>query len=119
MAGQFLLTLFIIYSWVLLKVDDVSRIHTVVSVCIDGSLIILFMPRFFGVEFFLRRVLSLIKLILLFIKETFQSSIVVIKHILEPHINIEPGIFSYRTCLEGEWEVTILSLLLTLTPGSV
>jgi len=119
MAAQFLLNLFITFLWVLLKDEDVLRIQTVVTGFIVGSFIIFFMRRFFGGEFYLRRVLSLIKLILLFIKETFQSSIVVIKHILEPHINIEPGIFSYRTCLEGEWEVTILSLLLTLTPGSV
>src|SRR5699024_6777273 len=108
MAGQFLLNLFITFLWVLLKDEDVLRIQTVVTGFIVGSFIIFFMRRFFGGEFYLRRVLSLIKLILL-----------LIKHILEPHINIEPGIFSYRTCLEGEWEVTILSLLLTLTPGSV
>src|SRR5688500_2082926 len=119
MAGQFLLDSLITFLWVLLKDEDVLRIQTVVTGVIVGSFIIFFMRRFVGGEFYFRRVLSLIKLILLFIKETFQSGIVVIKHILEPHINIEPGIFSYRTCLEGEWEVTILSLLLTLTPGSV
>ena len=77
------------------------------------------MRRFFGGQFYLQRAVSLIKLIFLFISETFQSSVMVIKHILSPKINIEPGIFSYKTILKSEWEVTILSLLLTLTPGSV
>src|SRR5699024_2472611 len=99
--------------------EDVLRIQTVVTGIIDGSVIIFFMRRCCGGDIYLRRVLSLIKLVLLFIKQTFQSNIIVIKRILEPHINIETGSVSHRTCLEGEWEVTILSLLLTLTPGSV
>lgn len=32
---------------------------------------------------------------------------------------MQPGIFKYRTILNGDWEVTTLALLLTLTPGSV
>src|SRR5699024_12787571 len=96
MAGQFLLNLFITFLWVLLKDEDVLRIQTVVIGFNVGSFIIFFMRLFFSGKFYLRRVLSLIKLILLFIKEMFQSSNVVIKHILDPIINIEPGIFSYR-----------------------
>src|SRR5699024_11596459 len=64
-------------------------------------------------------VYAIIKLIILFISELLQSSVVVISHIFTPKINIEPGIFTYKTTLEGEWEVTALALLLTLTPGSV
>src|SRR5699024_12211377 len=61
----------------------------------------------------------ILKLIVIFISETLQSSIVVIKLILRPKINIEPGIFTYETTLRSEWEVTALAMLLTLTPGSV
>src|SRR5699024_9382515 len=95
------------------------RIQTIVTGLIIGAFIIFFMRRFFGGTFYLHRVLSLLKLIFIFISETIQSSIVVIKHILSPKINIEPGIFSYETSMRGEWELTTLSLLLTLTPGSV
>src|SRR5690625_376918 len=77
------------------------------------------MRRFYGGKFYLHRVVSLIHLILIFISEILQSSVVVIKHILSPKINIEPGIFTYKTILTSEWEVTTLALLLTLTPGSV
>lgn len=34
-------------------------------------------------------------------------------------MKIRPGIFRYDTILESDVEVTMLSLLLTLTPGSV
>lgn len=119
MAGQFLLNIFIAFLWVLLKDEDFLKFQTLVTGFIIGAFIVWIMRRFFGGRFYLRRVLSLIKLVFIFISETLQSSVVVIKHILSPKINIEPGIFSYKTILRGDWEVTTLALLLTLTPGSV
>lgn len=119
MAAQFLLNLFITALWVLLKDEHTLRIETVVTGFIIGCFIVFLMRRFFGGEFYLRRVFAIVKLIFIFISETIQSSIIVIKHILSPKINIEPGIFMYQTVLKGDFEVTTLSLLLTLTPGSV
>lgn len=119
MAGQFLLNLFIMVLWVLLKDETVLRIQTVTTGFIIGSFIVWIMRRFFGGQFYLRRVISVIKLILIFISEILQSSVVVIKHILSPKIDIEPGIFKYKTVLLSDREVTTLALLLTLTPGSV
>lgn len=63
--------------------------------------------------------MKIIYLIQLFIKELVTSSFSVMKQILTPNLKITPGIFTYRTNLTGEWEVTALALLLTLTPGSV
>lgn len=119
MAGQFLLNLFITLLWVLLKDEEVLRIQTVTTGFIIGSFIVFLMRRFFGGRFYLHRLLSVIKLISIFISEMIKSSITVIKHILSPKINVQPGIFKYKTILEGDWEVTTLALLLTLTPGSV
>ena len=61
----------------------------------------------------------MLKLFLIFIAELFASSIVVIGKILQPRITIKPGILALNTSLEGEVEVTLLALLITLTPGSV
>lgn len=119
MAGQFLLNLFIAFLWVLLKDESSLRIETIVTGFIIGMFIIFLMRRFFGGEFYLRRVFALIKLMFVFILETLHSSVTVIKHILSRNITIKPGIFAYQTSLYGDWEVTTLSLLLTLTPGSV
>lgn len=119
MAGQFLLNLFITLLWVLLKDEPELRVQTIATGFVIGSFITLLMRRFFGGEFYLLRVLAMIKLVFIFISETLQSSVVVIKHILSPKINVEPGIFTYKTILTSEWEVTTLALLLTLTPGSV
>src|SRR5690625_3488150 len=119
MIAQFLLNLFIALLWVLFKDESTFSFQTFVAGFIVGCLIVFLMRRFFGGRFYLHRLLSIIKLIIIFIWETFMSAITVIKHILSPKIVIEPGIFKYETVLRGEWEVPTLALLLTLTPGSV
>lgn len=43
----------------------------------------------------------------------------VLGQILKPKLSIKPGLFKYETVLQGDWEITALALLLTLTPGSV
>lgn len=119
MFGQFLLNLFIAVLWFLLKDDPNANFSTFVAGFLVGIFILYVMHRFFGTTFYLRRVIKIFKLILLFIQELILSSILVLKQVLTPKLNITPGIFKYRTKLQGDWEVTTLALLLTLTPGSV
>ncbi len=59
------------------------------------------------------------KLFILFVQESFISSIAIIKEVIRPKIDVAPGIFKMETELEGDLEITLLALLLTLTPGSV
>lgn len=119
MFGQFLLNLFIALLWLLLKDEPTPQFTTFVSGFFIGIVILYIMHRFFGTQFYLRRVRKIIQLILLFIQELIISSFSVMKQILTPNLQITPGIFTYRTSLTGDWEITALALLLTLTPGSV
>src|SRR5699024_12232693 len=119
MAGQFLLNLFIALLWVFLKDQNEFYFTTVGNGFIVGIFIVFLMRRFFGGQFYLIRLYSIIKLLFLFILELLQSSVVVIMHILSPKINIEPGIFTYQPVLTSDCEVTTLTLLLQLTPESV
>lgn len=119
MYGQFLLNLFIAFLWMLFKDEAVFRLPTFVAGFMVGIIIVFLMRRFFGGRFYLHRLYSVLKLVLIFISETLQSAVPVIKQVLSKEIDIEPGIFRYETVLKGEWEVPTLALLLTLTPGSV
>src|SRR5690625_87120 len=119
MAFQFILNLFIAILWVLFKDEEVFKVSTFLTGFLVGLFIVFLLIRFFGTRFYLHRLLAAILLVFIFISETLQSAIVVIKHILHPRLDIEPGIFKYTTILKSDWEVTILALLLTLTPGSV
>ena len=119
MPAQLLLNLFIAFLWMTLMDEDELRFTTFFAGFLVGIGIIFFMHRFFGTQFYLRRLFSSFKLLLIFISELTQSSVVVLKQILSPKLKIKPGIFKYDTVLKSDVEVTMLSLLLTLTPGSV
>lgn len=119
MPAQFLVNLFIMILWVLLKDENRLYLSTLLVGYLIGAIIVFLMHRFFGTSFYLRRFYATIKLVVIFISELLQSSYFVIKYIVTNKYDMKPGIFRYETILEGEWEVSTLALLLTLTPGSV
>jgi multicomponent Na+:H+ antiporter subunit E len=119
MAAQFILNLFIAFLWMLFQDEESLKLTTFFVGFFVGIAIIFLMHRFFGTRFYLHRVFAVFKLIGIFISELFQSGFLVMKHILSRDIDLKPGIFRYETICRGEWEVTALALLLTLTPGSV
>lgn len=119
MAMQFILNLFIAALWLLLQDEVVPQFSTFLMGFIVGIGILYAMHRFYGTQFYLRRVFSIIKLLWLFNWELLLSSYSVLRQITTPKLTITPGIFTYKTALKGDWEITALALLLTLTPGSV
>ncbi|MBD7907397.1 Na+/H+ antiporter subunit E [Sporosarcina gallistercoris] len=119
MPGQLLLNLFIAFLWMLLIDEDELRFSTFYAGFLVGIGILFFMHRFFGTRFYLRRVYAVVRLFFIFVWELIQSSTVVLRQILSPRLKIEPGIFKYETILRSDVEITMLSMLLTLTPGSV
>ncbi|MGN4127025.1 Na+/H+ antiporter subunit E [Lysinibacillus sphaericus] len=119
MAMQFILNLFIATLWLLLQDEITPQFTTFLMGFIVGMGILYAMHRFYGTQFYLRRVVSITKLLWLFNWELLLSSYSVLRQITTPKLNITPGIFTYKTELKGDWEVTALALLLTLTPGSV
>ncbi|WJY27143.1 MULTISPECIES: Na+/H+ antiporter subunit E [Sporosarcina] len=119
MPAQLLLNLFIAFLWMLLIDEDELRLSTFAAGFLVGIGILFFMHRFFGTRFYLRRVYAAVKLLFIFISELVQSSAIVLRQILSPRLKIEPGVFKYETVLRSDVEITMLSMLLTLTPGSV
>ena len=119
MLGQFILNIFIASLWFLLGDDPTNDFSDFMKGYLVGVIILYFMHRFFGTRFYLKRVWKILKLILLFIQELILSTISVLRWVLSPKLNITPGIFTYKTELKGDWQVTTLAVLLTLTPGSV
>lgn len=119
MRAQILLNIMIAFLWLLLMDEDSIKFTTFFTGYLVGLFVIFFMHRFFGTRFYLRRLLAAFKLLFIFVSELTQSSILVLKQILSPKLKIQPGIFRYETTLESDLEITVISLLLTLTPGSV
>lgn len=117
MAMQVLINLFIAFLWVMLQ--ESWTVLTFLSGYLIGILILFLLDRFLPTKFYVRTLLAVINLILIFMLELAISAIIVLKEILKPKVTITPGIFTLETDLESDLEIILLSLLITLTPGSV
>ncbi|MGO4694394.1 Na+/H+ antiporter subunit E [Paenibacillus sp. 2TAB26] len=117
MALQILLNLIISFVWMFLH-NDWSAPRFIVGYII-GILFIGLLSRFWPHDFYMKRVWAILKLLVLFIKELFVSSFVVIGLIIRPKLAIRPGIFALQTELKTDWEITVLSCLICLTPGTL
>lgn len=119
MALQLLFNLLIAFLWMGIN-NDGSFSSFLIGFLLGIGILLLFrrsrsQPR----PFYLRRLWSILKLVLIFIRELTISNFVVIGHILRPRLAIRPGIFAYETSLTSAWEVTLLSCLICLTPGTL
>lgn len=117
MPVQVLLNIFIAYLWMFLQ--DSTNIINFISGYFVGLLVLFFMRRFFQKPFYPFTLAAVGKLFIIFIHELATSSLMVMKHVLRPKLDVKPGIFKVETDLEGDLEITLLSLLICLTPGSV
>lgn len=117
MAFQILLNVFIAFTWMFLS-NSFSPTTFLIGYII-GLVMLFMLRRFFTTRFYMGRVWAVIKLLLIFIKELIISNIAVLRVILKPKLNIRPAIFELPTDLKTDWEITLLSMLITLTPGTV
>lgn len=117
MAFQILLNFFLAALWMFF--ESSVTLSTFIVGYLLGLLIIFVMRRFFNTRFYLYRVFAVIWLTILFLKELVLSNLAVLRIVLKPKLDIKPGIFAFETELESEWEVTLLSSLITLTPGTL
>ncbi|WP_050616228.1 Na+/H+ antiporter subunit E [Bacillus testis] len=117
MAFQILLNVFLAFIWMFLSTS--SQPSSFVAGYLLGLLILYSFRRFFRSSFYLIRVVAVIKLIFTFFKALILSNIAVLKVILKPKLDIQPGIFALETELKTDWEITLLSNLITLTPGTL
>jgi multicomponent Na+:H+ antiporter subunit E len=117
MAFQILLNVFLGFMWMLLTVsfEPVAFLKGYLF----GLLIIFAFRRFFHSRFYLLKVIAVINLIYIFIRELILSNIAVVKTVLKPKLDMKPGIFAFPTVLEKGWEITTLANLITLTPGTL
>ncbi|WP_062350303.1 Na+/H+ antiporter subunit E [Bacillus kwashiorkori] len=117
MAFQILLNLFIAFVWMFLKVSYDPA--TFIIGYLIGLVLIYLMHKSFAARFYLSSIWAVIYLILLFLKELIVANFSVLKIVLKPNMDFQPGIFAYKTILEKDWEITLLSNLITLTPGTL
>lgn len=117
MAFQILLNFSLAFLWMFLSANFSANGFLIGFLL--GALALVMMRRFFKSRLYLERVWAIIKLVLLFLKELILANIAVLKVVLKPKLDMQPAFFKYETALTEEWELTLLSSLITLTPGTV
>lgn len=119
MISQFLLNLLLAFLWMALNSSG-SIGSFIMGFLLGGAILFLFrkfLPPSRPIYF--RRIWPITKLLLIFIRELTISNFVVIGHILRPKLAIQPGIFAYETALTSDKQITLLSCLICLTPGTL
>lgn len=118
MALQVLINLLIGVLWMLLH-DEWSSLSFTTGYLL-GMFVLFILRRFLPNKYYVQTLGAVVQLVLIFLYELFVSSFLVFRIIVSPNLeNITPGIFSFQTTLESDMEITLLSMLITLTPGSV
>ncbi|RXZ84508.1 Na+/H+ antiporter subunit E [Paenibacillaceae bacterium] len=117
MAFQFILNITIAFVWMFLYNEWTFSFFLVGFIV--GALLILVMRRYLPGDYYLRRVWNVIVLLLLLLRELISANILVLKYILQPKLNIKPGIVAVETELKSDFEITLLAFLVTLTPGTL
>ena len=117
MSFQILLNVFLAIIWMFLK-NEFNGSTFIIGYVLGLGILFIF-RHFFTSRFYLNRVFAVIRLFFIFARELLLSNISVLKVILKPRLDMKPGIFAYETVLTKDWEITVLSNLITLTPGTL
>jgi multicomponent Na+:H+ antiporter subunit E len=117
MSYQIILNMILALTWMFLSTSATGSSFVIGYLL--GAIILYLFRRFFDTPFYLRKVVSVVKLILIFSRELIIANLDVFKTILRPKLELTPGIFTYETSLKKDWEITLLSIMITLTPGTL
>lgn len=117
MAIQFIINLLVSIIWLL--VTNSYTLNNFVLGFLLGLVLVYLLHRVMPGRFYLIRVYRIIMLTVTFLTELIKANFDVLKIILKPRIENKPGFFVYETDLEYDWQLVLLSNLITLTPGTV
>lgn len=115
---QVVLNIVIAFLWVLFKDEDEFKFTTFFSGFLIGLIVIYILHRFFGEEFYLKKIWVAIKFLAIYLYQLLTSSISTINYILFKTKEMNPGLISYETSLKNDWAITFLTILIIITPGS-
>ena len=118
MAIQVLINVLLAALWMMLS--DTYTFGAFVFGYLFGILFVLVaLPLLPGKHLYLRPVWKSLILAVIFMKELILANIDVIRIVIQKEIHNKPAFFAYPTDLDKDWEISLLSQLITLTPGTI
>lgn len=115
---QVVLNVIIAFLWVLFQDEEAFKVTTFFSGYLIGLIVIYILHRFFGQEFYLKKVWVAIKFLAVYLYQLITSSMTIINYILFKTQDMNPGLVTYETKLTSDWSVSFLTILIIITPGS-
>lgn len=116
MRQQIAINLIVTLLWMMLH--DAWNLASLITGYLISFAAIYFLRGLFPSPFYGRKLIGIVILIFVFLGELLKSGAMTIRLISKSKIAIRPGIVRLETRLRGDWEITILSSMITLTPGS-
>lgn len=92
--------------------------HMLAGVVVGGA-ILHGLTKGTGQPFYMKRVVALIKLVVLFLWQITLSSLFVARIAIAPKLKNRPGVVAFPLRCQSDGTITALTHMLTLTPGAV
>ncbi|MCE5461203.1 Na+/H+ antiporter subunit E [Staphylococcus pseudintermedius] len=112
------LNVMIAFLWVLFQDEDAFRLTTFVTGYIIGIVVIYIVHKFFNQEFYPKKVWVSIKFLAVYLYQLLTATISITNYVLFKTNQMDPGLVTYETQLDKDWEITFLTILIIITPGS-
>lgn len=117
MAIQIILNFILAFIWIFLS-GSYTLNNLLLGFILGLGFVYLF-SRILPRRFYFIKIYKILKLAVVFFVELLKANIDVLKIVLQPKLKNEPGFFVYHTDLKTDWQIVLLSNLITLTPGTV
>lgn len=112
------LNVMIAFLWVLFQDEDAFQLTTFVTGYIIGIVVIYIVHKFFDQEFYPKKVWVSIKFLAVYLYQLLTATISITNYVLFKTNQMDPGLVTYETQLDKDWEITFLTILIIITPGS-
>ncbi|PCF87798.1 Na+/H+ antiporter subunit E [Staphylococcus intermedius] len=112
------LNVMIAFLWVLFQDEDAFRLTTFVTGYIIGIVVIYIVHKFFDQEFYPKKIWVSIKFLAVYLFQLLTATISIANYVLFKTNQMDPGLVTYKTQLDKDWEITFLTILIIITPGS-
>ncbi|EKI4478622.1 Na+/H+ antiporter subunit E [Staphylococcus pseudintermedius] len=112
------LNVMIAFLWVLFQDEDAFRLTTFVTGYIIGIVVIYIVHKFFDQEFYPKKVWVSIKFLAVYLYQLLTATISITNYVLFKTNQMDPGLVTYETQLDKDWEITFLTILIIIMPGS-
>lgn len=115
---QIALNIMIALLWVLFQDQEAFYFNTFVAGYIIGLVIIYLLHKFFNQEFYPKKIWVSIKFLATYLYQLLTSTFSIMNYVLFKASKMNPGLVQYETELNSDWQVTFLTILIIITPGS-